>query len=75
MRLSWTSHFYSGALVVPIGITYGCKQLEPSEEARGVVHWVRIDLTAPGIAPYVTSKNCLCHLLLQERGTAGKITA
>jgi hypothetical protein len=39
-----------------VGITYGCKQMKPSEEARGVVHWVRIDLTAPGIAPYVTSK-------------------
>ena len=40
-----------------MGITYGCKQLEPSEEARGVVHWVRIDLTAPGITPFVTSKD------------------
>jgi hypothetical protein len=40
-----------------VGITYGCKQLEPSEEASGVVHWVRIDLTAPGIVPYVTSKD------------------
>jgi len=39
------------------GITYGCKRLEPSEEARGVVHWVRINLTVPGIAPYVTSKD------------------
>src|SRR5277367_378702 len=39
------------------GITYGCKQLEPSKEARGVVHWVRIDLTTPGIAPYATSKD------------------
>jgi Phosphodiester glycosidase len=39
------------------GITYGCKQLEPSEEAIGVVHWVRINLTAPGIVPYVTSKD------------------
>ena len=39
------------------GITYGCKQLEPSKEARGVVHWVRINLTVPGIAPYVTSKD------------------
>src|SRR3954447_3978220 len=27
------------------GITYGCKQLEPSKEASGVVHWVRINLT------------------------------
>jgi hypothetical protein len=40
-----------------VGITYGCKQLEPSEEASGVVHWVRINVTAPGIAPYVTSKD------------------
>jgi len=39
------------------GITYGCKQMEPSKEARGVVHWVRINLTARGIAPYVTSKD------------------
>jgi hypothetical protein len=39
------------------GITYGCKQLKPSQEARGVVHWVRINLTASGILPYVTSKD------------------
>ena len=39
------------------GITYGCKQLEPSEEARGDIHWVRIDLTTPGITPYVTGKD------------------
>jgi hypothetical protein len=40
-----------------VGITYGCKQLKPSEEARGVVHWVRIDLTASGITPFVTGKD------------------
>jgi hypothetical protein len=86
LKLSWASHFLSGALVIPIGallafsigvplegantcsgrpaaaeifegITYGCKQLEPREEAGGVVHWVRINLTAPGITPYVTSKD------------------
>jgi Phosphodiester glycosidase len=39
------------------GITYGCKQLDPSKEANGVVHWVRIDVTAPGITPYVTSED------------------
>jgi Phosphodiester glycosidase len=39
------------------GITYGCKQLDPSAEASGVVHWVRIDLTVPGITPYVTSED------------------
>jgi hypothetical protein len=85
LRLSWVSHFLSGAVVVSIGafiaftigvpleeitcsgrpaaaeifegITYGCRQLEPSEEASGVVHWVRINLTVPGITPYVTSKD------------------
>src|SRR6516225_4824135 len=40
-----------------VGITYGCKQLEPSEEVSGIIHWVRINLVAPGIAPYVTSKD------------------
>src|SRR5215469_17879605 len=39
------------------GITYGCKQMDPSKEASGIVHWVRINLTVPGIAPYVTSKD------------------
>jgi hypothetical protein len=84
-KLTWASHFLSGAVVVPVaallalsiaplkggftcsgrpaaaeifeGITYGCKQLEPGKEARGVVHWVRIDLTAPGSALYVTSED------------------
>src|ERR1700752_4467554 len=31
------------------GITYGCERLETTEEGSGLVHWVRIDLTAPGI--------------------------
>jgi hypothetical protein len=36
------------------GILYGCKSLEPSKEGSGSLHWVRIDLTAPGIELYVT---------------------
>jgi len=36
------------------GITYGCERLEATEEGSGLLHWVRIDLTAPGIALYVT---------------------
>jgi hypothetical protein len=39
------------------GVTYGCKQLQPSKEASGVVYWVRINLTSPGIVPYATSKD------------------
>ena len=36
------------------GITYGCERLEATEEGSGLLHWVRIDLTAPGIELYVT---------------------
>jgi hypothetical protein len=38
------------------GVSYGCKRL-PSDEGEGVVHWVRIDLAAPGIELYVTPKD------------------
>ena len=36
------------------GITYGCDRLDRTEEGSGLVHWVRIDLAAPGIELYVT---------------------
>jgi hypothetical protein len=36
------------------GATYGCEELEATDEGSGLVHWVRIDLTAPGIELYVT---------------------
>ncbi len=36
------------------GIIYGCDRLEPSNQGSGLVHWVRIDLTTPGIELYVT---------------------
>src|SRR3984893_6209649 len=35
------------------GIVYGCPQLNRTEEGSGSVHWVRIDLTGPGIWLYV----------------------
>jgi hypothetical protein len=37
------------------GVTYGCDRLQTSAEGSGLVQWVRIDLTAPGIELYVTS--------------------
>jgi hypothetical protein len=47
-----------GELLAPTeifkGITYGCEQLAPTDEGRGSVYWVRVDLTAPGIELYVT---------------------
>jgi hypothetical protein len=36
------------------GITYGCELLERSEQGRGVLHWVRVELGTPGIELYVT---------------------
>jgi len=36
------------------GVIYGCERLVPTEEGSGLLHWARIDLTAPGIELYVT---------------------
>jgi hypothetical protein len=51
--------FYSGRCTpgpraVFLGITYGCELLEHSEEGHGILHWVRVELNAPGIELYVT---------------------
>jgi hypothetical protein len=35
------------------GVTYGCDQLT-GPNARGLIHWVRIDLSVPGIEFYTT---------------------
>jgi hypothetical protein len=37
-----------------LGIVYGCEVLQPTSEGRGIVHWVRVELGAPGIGLYVT---------------------
>ena len=36
------------------GVMYGCDRLDRTEEGSGLVHWVQIDLAAPGIELYVT---------------------
>jgi hypothetical protein len=36
------------------GVTYGCERLETDEQGSGLMHWVRVDLTAPGIELFVT---------------------
>jgi hypothetical protein len=36
------------------GVTYGCERLEVDDQGSGLMHWVRVDLTAPGIELYVT---------------------
>lgn len=39
------------------GVTYGCENLDVDDEGSGLVHWVRVDLNAPGIELYVTPLN------------------
>src|SRR5579872_3370011 len=36
------------------GVEYCCERLEIDDQGSGLVHWVRVDLTAPGIELYVT---------------------
>jgi Phosphodiester glycosidase len=36
------------------GIAYGCKRLDTTLEGSGLLHWVRVNLAAPGIDLYVT---------------------
>jgi hypothetical protein len=52
--VSWACPGTQAATEIFRGVTYGCKRLNATEEESGAVHWVRIDLTAPGIELYVT---------------------
>jgi hypothetical protein len=36
------------------GLTYACEWLESDAEGSGLVHWVRVDLDAPGVELFVT---------------------
>jgi hypothetical protein len=36
------------------GVTYGCERLQRTEQGHGVLHWVRVELEAPGIELYVS---------------------
>ena len=36
------------------GVTYGCERLPVTQGGGGLVHWVRVDLTTPGVELYVT---------------------
>jgi hypothetical protein len=51
--------FYSercttGPTAIFSGVTYGCELLERTGEGHGILHWVRVELNAPGIELYVT---------------------
>jgi len=51
---SWLCRGTGEASEIFQGVTYGCRQLRHTEEGRGSIHWVRVDLTAAGIGLYVT---------------------
>jgi hypothetical protein len=58
--LAWFSFFRSrptcprAATEIFQGVVYGCARLPADAEARGALHWVRVDLAAPRIELYVT---------------------
>jgi hypothetical protein len=52
--LSWGCRNTEAGLEIFQGGTYGCKQLDRTEEGSGALHWVRVDLAAPGLELYVT---------------------
>jgi hypothetical protein len=52
--LWWNHREPQAATEIFQGITYGCDRLETTAEGSGLVHWVRVDLTAPGIELFVT---------------------
>ena len=56
LGIYWWQHFRGPVPPTEIyqGITYGCERLDADDEGSGLVHWVRVDLTAPGIELYVT---------------------
>lgn len=50
----WNQRFPVPDTEIYQGVTYGCNELAPDEDGHGLVHWVKVDLTAPGIELYVT---------------------
>ncbi len=51
---SWDFRHPVPATEIYRGVTYGCERPEGDEDGSGLMHWVRVDLTAPGIELYVT---------------------
>ena len=54
VSIFWDRRGPQAATEIFQGVTYGSDQLAFTNEGSGLLHWVRIDLTAPGIALYVT---------------------
>jgi hypothetical protein len=52
--LWWNRRQPVGPVEIYEGVTYRCERLEAAGGGAGLVHWVRVDLAAPGIEIYVT---------------------
>ena len=50
----WDRRAPQSATEIFEGVTYGSARLEITPEGGGLLHWLRIDLSAPGIELYVT---------------------
>src|ERR1700738_871576 len=50
----WDRRVPRSAIEIFEGVTYGSARLEITPEGGGLLHWLRIDLSAPGIELYVT---------------------
>jgi hypothetical protein len=54
LYLSWDRREPQAPIEIFRGITYGCARVETTKEGSGLLYWVRIDLTAPGIELFIT---------------------
>jgi hypothetical protein len=52
--LAYRYHGPAPAIEIYRGITYGCDRLPDTADGGGLVHWVRADLSVPGVHLYVT---------------------
>ena len=53
----WLGYRYHGPtppVEIYRGVTYGCDRPAATADIRGLVHWVRADLTVPGVRLYAT---------------------
>ena len=52
--LVWTYHGPTPPTRIYRGITYSCERLPSTSESGGLLHLVKVDLTAPGVRFYIT---------------------
>ena len=50
----WTYHGPQRSIEIYKGISYGCEEITPVPEARGLIYWAKADLNVPGVSLYVT---------------------